>query len=547
MFPIVIGIVVAAVLVGVAVEARFSQARLEKRAQGMFGQKPDELSRFDLESIQSYYEAGGGSGDVDGITWADIDMDRVFARINNCATSAGEEYLYMRLHRTANGEGQQNSWTETSAYMEAHPDERIAVQKILYRTGKTYYNHVGGLIFQAKHKQLKSPWVYRILQLVPVACLPLAFINMPLGLVLAACAAVLNGAIHYKVDRRIEHELKAIRYLAAVLWGCGRLLQLKSESVRRFLPGLEDAYKKFKPVMKAMSGMSQNMSTDLDAILIYVRYIFLLDIIRYNRVIKKILQNQDEIRTLYESLGKIDTLVSVLSFRRSLESYAVPQFWDKKGISFRGLYHPLLEGAVANSMNTEKGCLVTGSNASGKSTFIKAVAVNCILAQAVYTCTAEEFNMAQGNVMTSMAVKDNIVDGESYFIAEIKSVKRIEEASSAARLCYGFIDEILRGTNTVERIAASVALLRRLGTQNILCMVATHDVELPELLDSSYGNYHFSERIENDEVVFDYKLKDGPSTTQNAIRLLGIMGFEKSVVQQAEELAGHYLSNHEWK
>lgn len=101
--------------------------------------------------------------------------------------------------------------------------------------------------------------------------------------------------------------------------------------------------------------------------------------------------------------------------------------------------------------------------------------------------------------------------------------------------CY--IDEILRGTNTIERIAASTSVLEYLHTQNCLCVVASHDIELTGILAGIYDNYHFCEQVTDGGIVFDYKLKLGASTTRNAIKLLSFMDFHAEIVDRAEELA----------
>jgi DNA mismatch repair ATPase MutS len=170
-----------------------------------------------------------------------------------------------------------------------------------------------------------------------------------------------------------------------------------------------------------------------------------------------------------------------------------------------------------------------------------------------------------------MALRDSLSSGESYFIVEIKSLKRILDAardsdsksaitSSAAPserkddaasqspspiLC--FIDEVLRGTNTVERIAASSEILLDLHRRGIRCFAATHDVELTSLLQGSYENYHFEEQIENGDVLFNYRLQKGAATTRNAIRLLEAIGYEEDIVKNAENRASEFIRSGEWK
>ena len=168
------------------------------------------------------------------------------------------------------------------------------------------------------------------------------------------------------------------------------------------------------------------------------------------------------------------------------------------------IYHPLLHGAVTNSMELQHNCIITGSNASGKSTFIKTIAVNVILAQSIHTCTAKRMHLPHAKMITSMAVRDDILSGDSYFIKEIKYLKRILDALSEDKLVICVIDEILRGTNTQERIAASKAIMEYLAHHNCIAIVASHDKELTELEKIGYDNYHFSEEFGEEDIVFDY-------------------------------------------
>lgn len=197
------------------------------------------------------------------------------------------------------------------------------------------------------------------------------------------------------------------------------------------------------------------------------------------------------------------------------------------------LYHPLIRKPVENSLDLEKGCLITGSNASGKSTFIKAAALNAVLAQSINTCAARSFCMPPAQVITSMAVKDDLEAGESYFIREIRYLKRILDSLRDDRMTVCAIDEILRGTNTGERIRASRAILEYLADKNCIALVASHDKELTELLKEQYENYHFSEVIGEEDIYFSYKIQKGPATSQNAVKLLELTGFPEKIIRAA--------------
>ena len=136
-----------------------------------------------------------------------------------------------------------------------------------------------------------------------------------------------------------------------------------------------------------------------------------------------------------------------------------------------------------------------------------------------------------------MALTDNILGKESYFIVEIKSLKRIFDSLDPVIPVIAFIDEVLRGTNTAERISASSKILQKLSGENALIFAATHDMELTRLLDDYMINYHFSEYVDGNDVQFDYLLKEGPSKSRNALKLLRAYGFDSRMIDEAESMA----------
>ena len=133
-------------------------------------------------------------------------------------------------------------------------------------------------------------------------------------------------------------------------------------------------------------------------------------------------------------------------------------------------------------------------------------------------------------------------------MVEIRALKRImdliSEGAELPVLC--FVDEVLRGTNTVERIAASTEILKTMAEGNCICFAATHDIELTHLLEAVYQNYHFEEQIEKDDIFFSYKILKGRASSRNAIKLLGIMGYEKEIIGEAEKLAEDFVKTGKW-
>ncbi|MBP5253819.1 MAG: hypothetical protein J6Z23_00265, partial [Lachnospiraceae bacterium] len=162
------------------------------------------------------------------------------------------------------------------------------------------------------------------------------------------------------------------------------------------------------------------------------------------------------------------------------------------------------------------------------------------------TVHASQYSGTFFRIYSSMALKDSLATNESYYMVEIRSIKRImdDDSEDVPVLC--FVDEVLRGTNTVERIAASAQILKHFRQKGVLCFAATHDVELTYMLELYYDNYHFEENFENGEISFSYRILDGRATTRNAIKLLSVMGYDPEVTEEAERTAEHFMREGSW-
>ena len=178
-----------------------------------------------------------------------------------------------------------------------------------------------------------------------------------------------------------------------------------------------------------------------------------------------------------------------------------------------------------------KGILLTGSNMSGKSTFIRTV--NAVLAQTIHSCFAQEYRAPFLHVKACMGATDSLTEGKSYYFAEVENVRALVTATQSDKQYLFLLDELFRGTNTMERVAAAKAILEYINRGDNIVMIATHDIELAELLDQQYESHHFREIIHNGQMSFDYKLQSGTSSTRNAIAILSMFGYPQSIVAGA--------------
>jgi len=533
-------IVVIAVLITISSNITSKRQRLE-RIKANFGKPPEDDGALYLQSAIRYFQymqtENPSDQRVDDITWNDLDMDKVFMRINSCATSVGEEYLYAILHDLPLNSDSLDKREKLIQFFKENPDARLAVQAVLSnKLGKENFNGLTSLMFAPSNKLLSHRYVYAALALMPVLMGFVIFLNVAIGIIGIIAAFIINMFIHYRTKQQIATELPSIKYLNSLLRCCKALLRNNKLEGLPFIDEIGKHYKSIKSIKKNLLSTSSTLGDTADSFFEYYRIMFLSDIRHYNKFMRTIRARSREFIALYKAIGEIDISVAVLSFRLSLPVFCVPEFISDASLEFTDIFHPLIAKPVTNSVDITNDSLLTGSNASGKSTFIKSLAINGILAQTINTCAAASFKTRFSLVMTSMVVRDDLSAGDSYFIVEIKSLQRILELVKNFP-CTCYIDEILRGTNTIERIAASAAVLEYLHKQDALCIAASHDIELTRILAGQYDNYHFRETVTDGGVTFDYKINSGPSTTRNAIKLLEFMGFPREIVDQANALA----------
>ncbi len=519
--------------------------KLKQELDSRFGELPDKKNSEDFRGF--YWDEKLKHSDsglyIDDITWSDLDMDKVFEAINCCQTSAGEECLYAILREPLFDIEALNGRESLIARLSGDKKLRLDIQVYLSKLGKADGGALSTFCYGISSKRVKHPVTYRILAIVPFLCAGLIAVSVPLGVLLLAASIITNGIVYYVTKGRIERELGTIRYFSALLWCAGKITKHGGLDSHAAGKSIKEGFLRFKRLGGKLSGITQQRVSELDFLAEYFRIFFLSNIRNYNRIVNILEKNIGGFRTLYKSIGEVDAAIAAASFRKSLGFYTLPEFTQGPRINAADICHPLLKHPVPNTAELSFD-LITGSNASGKSTFIKAVAVNGILAQTIHTCTARSYRTPLCLVITSMAVRDNLTEGESYFITEIKSMKRILDTIPKT-FCACFIDEILKGTNTIERIAASASVLSRIRAMNCVCAAATHDIELTRMLPG-YENYHFGERVTENGVVFDYTIKPGPSTTKNAIALLDYMDFDKKVVDDAEKLVERFEKTQGW-
>ena len=242
-------------------------------------------------------------------------------------------------------------------------------------------------------------------------------------------------------------------------------------------------------------------------------------------------KNGSHVLPWLELLGEAEALNSFANLSFNNKSFCRPQLSERETLVAINMGHPLIrrEKRITNSISfaDHRFVILTGSNMSGKSTFLRTLGINLVLARAGSNVCADQFSFYPYAVHVSMRITDSLQDSESFFYAELKRLHSIIEQLNEGEKTFVILDEILRGTNSNDKHNGTIGLIRKLVSANACGIIATHDLTVSKLSEENNGyisNKCFESEIINDELVFDYKLKDGVCTKLSASFLMKKMG-----------------------
>ncbi len=546
---IFIAVLVVAFFVKGAYDEKKKEQRFIKNLYKNYGQIPKkEYNSEQYASIAKYFEAHADGFFIDNITWNDLDMDAIFMQMNHTYSSAGEEYLYHTLRTPKFSKEALDKQEQRVRFFMDNADMRVKMQVLFAKVGKTgKYSLYSYLDFLDNVKDI-SNWKHIIPDVLLLAMIGVSFFHS-FGIAMTIAIVCGNIMSYFQYKDKIEPYIVSFQYIMRMLFMADEIKKVNVPILQEEQEQLKELTAKFRKFRRGsswiLSGNRMNGGGDpLSLIADYIRMIFHVDVIQFNKMMKEIRGKKAEIDGIVTVAGSIETAIAIGAYRASFPAWCVPEFVGN--LKMEAGYHPLLEEPVKNSIFAKKGVLLTGSNASGKSTFLKTVAINAILSQTIYTALADKFETDFYRIYSSIALRDNLDNGESYYIVEIKSLKRIIDAGEEENKVLCFVDEVLRGTNTVERIAASTQILKSFADKQVVCFAATHDIELTSLLAKEYDNYHFEEEVKDGDILFNYELKEGKAKTRNAIKLLGIMGYREDIIKKANQMAENFIDNGLW-
>ena len=288
----------------------------------------------------------------------------------------------------------------------------------------------------------------------------------------------------------------------------------------------DEKMKQLASLMRAFDARL-NIMTNL-----FINSLLLYDLQCVYRLEKWKAQNATRLLGWIDTVHETEVLCSFGTFAFNHPTFVFPNINTEQKLSVSGLGHPLLDEKerVLNDTYMDPGrsiMIITGANMAGKSTFLRSLGVNIVLGLAGAPACARDFDCPLIEIRSGMRTADSLRENQSYFFAELDRLKSIMDELRRGMPLLVLLDEILKGTNSTDKQAGSVALVKQLVGYPCLVVIATHDLALGDLEKLYPGrilNYSFEANIENDQLSFDYKLKRGVAQKMNATFLMRKMG-----------------------
>lgn len=481
-----------------------------------------------LSSVNDYYKKS--KMHIDEVTWQDLDMDNVFAKINHTVTTPGEEKLYTWLR---NPVGNKDDYNNRKNYINECNKDRMAANSLRLALSRIKYcdfdfRDTVNKGFMTNNLLLVSMILLVILNvgILVYSLITMNFMMFPLFILTMGTSIVL----HFKFSMKYNAQLQVIGYIIKIL----SFSKKHCKTIEKLSPGLADRLKELNTKLNKITkkGAAIFKVEGLDVIGDYINILFLIKEINFLTVSNLINKHKKSLIRLYNNIGDLDAALSICTYRRELKYYCEPNLNSEfEDIRMVDMYHPLLEKPVSNTIDINSSIAITGSNMSGKSTFLRTVGLNALLGQGICTSLCKEYDSKFYRLITSISLNDNILQGKSYFLMEAEAIKRMVKACNDESPLLILIDEIFKGTNPIERLAASMEILNLLAASNTKTFVATHDLQiLPELHDYDY--YYFTENVTKDSLDFDYKIHEGITSTRNAIKILNFINYPHELIDK---------------
>jgi hypothetical protein len=476
-------------------------------------------------------------------TIEDIDFYGLFQFIDRTTSKVGQQFLYKKILEPTNNTTDQSGVLINLFSNDKQLREEIQLELLKLSNNGTYF--ITSLL---KDKLLQKPKWFNLLllDLLIVICLVILSFKFPVLILVLIIPVTLNMFLHYWNKNNTFQFLRSFPQLNNLINVSKALIKKGDLFYDRKIDDNISNLKSFQQKVTLIkfdngSGIQSELSLLATYLTELLKAIFLIEVFTLYRITSELENKQKAILTLFDYVGNIDSSISIASLRAGTEKTCVPTLGlTSKELNAVSIYHPLIENCVKNSLSIRnKSILITGSNMSGKSTFLRTLMINSILAQTIYTCFADEFASPILKQFSSIRIDDNLFDGKSYYFQEVNIMASLLEQVECPQQNLFILDEVFKGTNTIERIASAKAILSYLNRNENIVVVSTHDIELADMLDNEYDLYHFTELVENNELHFDHSIKAGQLRTRNAIKILELSNYPADIIREARQITSN--------
>ena len=512
-----------------------------------------------MPSLVDFHRSRQDDGpSIDDRTWDDLNMDSVFTILDHTESVVGQQALYHRLRTPFVGPTLRAFDALVNVmHLHLHLADRERAQMALARmraaAGYDLWRLAvpGTLESSSWHVLFPFLGAGTALALILTPVWPVAMVGVATGI-------VATMIVYARLARLLRVVRGPFRQLGPLLAAAKTIDAIEFPGADALAGTLHADLARLARLRRMAGWVSRGLRGPFDlggAIFKCVNVLLCLDanaLFFGSRVLKAY---GPELTRVIAVVGEIDAAISIASYRQSTAGWTRPVWREAgTGVTLEGVRHPLLDEAVPNTVmiGDPSGMIVTGSNMSGKSTFLRTVGVTAVLAQTINTCLAAAYEAPPFVVKSCIGRADDPATGKSYYLVEVDSVLALVKDSESDEPHLFLFDELFRGTNTIERIAAGEAVLRTLLAPRAdgspaphVVVAATHDQDLVELVVDCYGAYHFTDSVGDEGLAFDYLLQPGVASTRNAIRLLKMRGAPDALVTSAIERADALDRQHE--
>jgi MutS domain V len=470
---------------------------------------------------------------LDDKTWRDLELAAFFHQLDTTVTKPGSQYLYNQL-RTF--EFDSDIQTERYAtYRKLASDARLreALQLALTPLDIDAAAYIAEVLFGPPPCSLRHP---RLLYAWALCCLGALALVVPLGLwwilPVILCA---NGIVLYRMPSKARRWTEALIQGPRLLAAADRLAAIESHgSSIPQLASLQAEGRKRSRLRKEVRWLTvlSDSSAIWAGLAQAANWFCLAQLVAYSRTVHGFMESRHEWTSTFELVASVDAAIAVASLLHRMPVHCPVTVTADPTIAISEGYHPLIAHPVPNSIAlTRRSALITGSNMTGKTTYMKTAGVNIVLGHTLGFCLAGSATLPRSSVMVSVRSDQSVESGKSGYSAEVEAIGEFVKRAAAGECRIFILDEPFRGTNTLERIAVAKAVLDALST-DAQVLATTHDVELQQLLTERFDFFYFREDPDV-KGFFDFKVRRGTSRERNAIRVLERMGFPSKIVNAA--------------